>query len=79
MLYEPIFHSARTSWTLVGNSADSPEPLLRPSPATGHEAEILDVSDPCRPYSTEAAIRRHKPLSVRYGFPFFLLILAVLH
>jgi hypothetical protein len=32
-----------TPLTLVGNSADSPEPLLRPSPATGHEAEILDV------------------------------------
>jgi len=32
--------------TPVGNSADSPEPLLRPSPAIGHDAEILDVYDP---------------------------------
>jgi hypothetical protein len=31
---------------LVGHAADSPEPLLRPSPATGHAAEILDVYDP---------------------------------
>jgi excisionase family DNA binding protein len=28
---------------LVGSLADSPEPLLRLSPATGHAAEILDV------------------------------------
>jgi hypothetical protein len=32
-----------TSLTLVGNSADSPEPILRPSPTTGHDAEILDL------------------------------------
>jgi hypothetical protein len=32
-----------TSFIPVGNSADSPEPLLRPSPATDHDAEILDV------------------------------------
>ena len=32
-----------TPFTLVGNSADSPELPLRPSPATGHAAEILDV------------------------------------
>jgi hypothetical protein len=34
---------ATTPFTLVGNSADSPAPPLRPSPATGHAAEILDV------------------------------------
>jgi hypothetical protein len=34
---------ARTSLTSVGSSADSPEPLLKPSPAMGHAAEILDV------------------------------------
>jgi hypothetical protein len=34
---------ARTSLTSVGSEADSPVPLLRPSPATGHAAEILDV------------------------------------
>jgi hypothetical protein len=32
-----------TSFTLVGNSADSPVPLLRPSPATDDHVEILDV------------------------------------
>ena len=31
------------SFTPVGNSADSPAALLRPAPATGHTAEILDV------------------------------------
>jgi hypothetical protein len=31
---------------LVGHVADSPEPLLRLSPARGHAADILDVSDP---------------------------------
>jgi hypothetical protein len=43
-----------TPFTLVGNSADSPEPLLRPSPTTGHDAEILDVSDPYLGYEAEA-------------------------
>ncbi len=33
----------RTSFTSVGSLADSPEPPLRPSPATRHTAEILDV------------------------------------
>ena len=32
-----------TSFTSVGSLADSPEPPLRPSPATRHAAEILDV------------------------------------
>jgi hypothetical protein len=36
-------HMAKTSFTSVGSLADSPEPPLRPSPATGHAAEILDV------------------------------------
>jgi hypothetical protein len=35
-----------TSVTLVGNSADSPEPLVRPWPATGHDVAILSVEDP---------------------------------
>jgi hypothetical protein len=38
-----LTHMARTSFISVGNSADSPEPSLRPLPATGHAAEILDV------------------------------------
>jgi hypothetical protein len=32
-----------TSFTSVGNLADSPEPLLRPSPTTGYDAEMLEV------------------------------------
>jgi hypothetical protein len=36
-------HMATTSFTSVGSLADSPEPPLRPSPATRHAAEILDV------------------------------------
>jgi hypothetical protein len=42
-----------TPFTLVGNSADSPAPPLRPSPATGHAAEILDVEDPYLGYDAE--------------------------
>jgi hypothetical protein len=38
-----ITNMARTSFTSVGSSADSPEPPLAPSPAMGHAAEILDV------------------------------------
>ena len=34
---------AKTSLTSVGSDADSPELFLRPSPATGHDAEMLDV------------------------------------
>jgi hypothetical protein len=44
---------AKTSFTLVGNSADSPAPLLRPSPTTGHDAEMLDVEDPDFGYDAE--------------------------
>jgi hypothetical protein len=42
-----------TSLTLVGHSTDSPEPLLRLSPATGHDAEMLDVEDPDLGYDAE--------------------------
>ena len=31
-----------TSFTLVGNSAGLPAPIRRPSPAIGHDAEILE-------------------------------------
>jgi hypothetical protein len=44
---------ARTSFTSVGNSADSPEPLLRLSPVAGHNAEILDVEDQYFGYDAE--------------------------
>ena len=43
----------KTSLTPMGNSADSPELILRPSPATGHDAEILDVDDPDLGYDAE--------------------------
>jgi hypothetical protein len=39
-------HMAKASFTLVGNCPDSPEPLLGPSLATDHDAEMLDVEDP---------------------------------
>jgi hypothetical protein len=42
-----------TSFTPVGISAGSPEPSLRPSPATGHNAEILGVYDPDLGYDAE--------------------------
>jgi hypothetical protein len=35
--------SIMTSFTLVGNCAGSPERIIRPSPAIGHDAEILEV------------------------------------
>jgi hypothetical protein len=34
---------ATTSLTLVENSIDSPEPILKPLPAPGHDAEMLEV------------------------------------
>jgi hypothetical protein len=37
----------------VGSEADSLAPLLRPSPATGHAAEILDVENPYLGYDAE--------------------------
>jgi hypothetical protein len=44
---------ATTSFTPAGNCADSPEPIRRPSPATGHAADILDVNDPDLGYDAE--------------------------
>jgi hypothetical protein len=44
---------AITSFTLTGNSGESPEPLLRPSPATGDETKILGVDDPDLGYDAE--------------------------
>jgi hypothetical protein len=37
---------ARILFTSVGSAADSPEPLLRLLPATGHAADIRDGYDP---------------------------------
>jgi hypothetical protein len=44
---------AKTSLTSMGSSADSPARSLRLSPATGHAAELLDVSDPYVGYDAE--------------------------
>jgi hypothetical protein len=39
--------------TLAGNSAGSPEPILRLSPATGRDAEFFEVEDPYVGYDAE--------------------------
>jgi hypothetical protein len=44
---------SRPPLTLVGDSADSPEPIPRPSPATGHEADIVEVEDPSLGYDAD--------------------------
>jgi hypothetical protein len=44
---------ATTPHTLVGDFADSPEPISRPLPATGHDAEMLEVYDPDLGYYAE--------------------------
>ena len=44
---------ARTAFTWVGICADSPEPILKPSPTTSHDAEILDTYDPNLGYDAE--------------------------
>jgi hypothetical protein len=54
----PPTNMANTSFTSVGHSADSPQPLLRPSPATGHHAEMLDVYDPDVGYEVETCPHR---------------------
>ena len=46
-------HMARTSFTPVGNSADSPQPILRPSPVTGLDPHIFDVEKPYVGYDAE--------------------------
>ena len=45
-LRSSLVSMATTAFTLVGHDADLPEPILRPSPATGHDAAMLDVYDP---------------------------------
>jgi hypothetical protein len=47
---------AATSWTLMGHAADSPDSILRSSPATDHHAEILDVEDPSMGYNAETLL-----------------------
>jgi hypothetical protein len=47
---------ARTSFTSVGSSADSPQPLLRLSPTTGDDAEILDIEHAYFGYDAEKVV-----------------------
>ena len=42
-----------TSLTSVGGNAGSPEPIRGRSPASGHEAEILDVYHPFLGYGAK--------------------------
>jgi hypothetical protein len=66
-LAQPIDHArslpymATTSLMSVGNAAESPEPILRPSPATGYHADILDVYDPDLGYDTENFLYQPPP------------------
>jgi hypothetical protein len=53
------------SLTRVGHAADSPESLLRPSPATGHAAEILDVYDPYLGYDAAKFPYQPSPWKMR--------------
>ena len=43
--HRDLAHRVTTSLTLVGSSGGSLEPILRPLPATGHDADRLDVDD----------------------------------
>jgi predicted dehydrogenase len=51
--HPPWANMATASFTSVGNCPDSPQPILRPSPATGHDADMLDVEDPYLGYDAE--------------------------
>jgi hypothetical protein len=42
-----------TSFTPVRNEADSPQPILRPSPVTGLDPNIFDVEKPYLGYDAE--------------------------
>jgi len=48
-----------TTLTSVGSDTSALEPIRRPLPTTGHEAEILDVDDPYLGY--DAKKFPHKP------------------
>ena|SRR5882724_4945344 len=61
MASAPWSHMATTSLTLVGHSAGSPAPLLRPLPATGQDAEILGVEDPYVGYDAETCPSQQPP------------------
>jgi hypothetical protein len=42
-----------TLYALVGNSADSPDPILRPSAIIGHDAKIRSLSPTYLGYDTQ--------------------------
>ena len=51
--HRALTNRVRTSLTYVGSDTGSPEPVRRPSPATDHTAEILDLDDPYVDYNAE--------------------------
>jgi hypothetical protein len=57
---------ATTPLTPVGNSADSPALILRPSPATSHDTEILDVYEPYVDYDAEQFLYQQLSQTMRY-------------
>ena len=56
MGHDYLTNRVTTSLTPVGKCADAPEPLLRPSPAAGHAANILNAEDPSMGYDTETVL-----------------------
>jgi hypothetical protein len=56
---------AKTSLTSVGNSADLPARLLKPSPATGHDADTRDVEDPNSGYDVARCPYHEPPRQMR--------------
>jgi hypothetical protein len=51
-----VTRMAKASFTPVGNSADSPQPILRPSPVTGLDPNIVDVEKPYVGYDAETCL-----------------------
>jgi hypothetical protein len=57
---------ATTPLTPVGHAADSPALFLRLSPATGHAADMLDVSEPCVGSDAETFPDQPPPWTMRW-------------
>jgi hypothetical protein len=51
-----LTNRVKASFTPVGNSADSPQPILRPSPVTGLDPNIVDVEKPYVGYDAETCL-----------------------
>jgi hypothetical protein len=58
-----------TSLALMGICPDSPAPLLRPSPATGHDAAMCDVEDPDLGYDADICPYQPSPRGMRAERP----------